>query len=206
MLFNGLLAGDYPVGTDLNIERLTREFSLPSAALRVALARMAESGLVQRSGLDYRVAPPWTPRELADLMDARLVIEPEMTALACRRAAPDFLAELTAAHEDLILAAAGERPNAHRFWAADERFHRVIARHCGNRPLGSAYTALGGHVQHFRLYGARGFSDAELAIAEHADILAAMRAGDEPAARSAMCAHVDRVRHHALADRAAARP
>ncbi|MGO4492808.1 GntR family transcriptional regulator, partial [Arthrobacter sp. 2YAF22_2] len=149
----------------------------------------------------YRVAPLFTPDELADLMDARLVIEPANALMACRRADKDLTAQLAHAIADLKAAPRGPSFAEFRsYWEADERFHRLIATHANNQFLLSAYNALGGQVQRFRFFGGLGVTDADFAIAEHTEILHAFEAGDAELARAKMVAHIEGVKQRSQHD------
>ena len=64
----------------------------------------------------------------------------------------------------------------------------------------AAYTALGGQVQRFRLFGGVGITDADQAIAEHQAVLDALASGDPEQAAAAMADHVHKVRARAIAD------
>jgi len=194
-----------PAGSSLNIDKLARDLSVSQTPIREALARLESTGLVRRAALKgYHVAPLYTERELADLMDARAVIEPENTFLACTRASSSLIADLADSIEDLETIA--KSPNSteyHSYWEADERFHNLIAQHSENRFLQSAYESLGGHVQRFRLFGALGVTDAEFAIAEHRDILTAFEKGNAERARQAMATHIANVKQRTHSDREA---
>ena len=197
-LVDGRLAADSP----LNIDALAREMDISQTPIREALARLESTGLVVRAALrGYRVAPLFTEEELTELMEARELLEPENAFRACGLATSDLLDQLEKSIDDLRNAPVDGAGNSIRpYWEADERFHRIIAEHAGNRFLLAAYTALGGHVQRFRLFGGLGVSDAGPAISEHATILQAMRAGDAELARTAMHDHICGVRQRSIED------
>lgn len=197
-LVDGRLAADSP----LNIDALAREMDISQTPIREALARLESTGLVVRVALrGYRVAPLFTEDELTELMEARELLEPENAFRACGLATSDLLDQLEKSIDDLRNAPVDGAGNSIRpYWEADERFHRIIAEHAGNRFLLAAYSALGGHVQRFRLFGGLGVSDAGPAIAEHATILEAMRAGDAELARRAMRDHICGVRQRSIED------
>lgn len=197
-LVDGRLAADSP----LNIDALAREMQISQTPIREALARLESTGLVVRAALrGYRVAPLFTTAELTELMEARELLEPENAFRACGLASKELLEQLEQSITDLRNAPVdGEGESIRLYWEADERFHRLIAENAGNRFLLSAYKALGGHVQRFRLFGGRVVSDAAHAIAEHGIILAAMRAGDAELARKSMHDHICGVRLRSIAD------
>ena len=200
-----LIDGDLPAGSPLNIDALSRELQVSPTPIREALARLEATGLVTRAALrGYQVSPLFSPRELSDLMDARGAIEPVLAGLACARSTPALLGELDAAIADLSAAASERAPGElHTYWEADHRFHVLIAQHADNRFLESAYEALGGHVQRFRLFSELGLTDIEYAVAEHTRILDAFRRGSVEEARERMAEHIAQVKSRALHDREA---
>jgi DNA-binding GntR family transcriptional regulator len=170
--------------------------------VREALARLEHTGMVRRVALKgYRVAPMFTQEDFAELMEARLAIEPVNARLACARLTPRDHAALAEAVADLKKARRGPSFAEFRdYLEADERFHRLIAEQTGNQFMVAAYSALGGQVQRFRLFGGVGITDAEQAIAEHQSVLDAFSSGDPEKAAAAMAEHVRNVRGRAIAD------
>jgi len=201
-LLIALMDGRLEAGTPVSIDGMARELNVSPTPVREALARLEATGMVRRMALrGYRVAPLFTPDELADLMDARLVIEPANAAMACRQADRRLTVQLAQAIADLKAAPRGPSFSEFRsYWEADERFHRLIAEHADNQFLLSAYNALGGQVQRFRFFGGLGVTDAEFAIAEHTEILRAFESGDAELARRQMIAHIEGVKQRARHD------
>jgi DNA-binding GntR family transcriptional regulator len=195
-LLSALMDGRLEAGSPVSIDGMARELNVSPTPVREALARLEATGMVRRTALrGYRVAPLLTPDELADLMDARLVIEPANAFMACRRAADGLIGELAQAIDDLKSAPRGPSFAEFRaYWEADERFHRLVALYADNQFLLSAYDALGGQVQRFRFFGGLGITDADFAIAEHTQILQAFKTGDPERARDAMIVHIQGVK------------
>jgi DNA-binding GntR family transcriptional regulator len=186
----------------VSIDGTARELDVSPTPVREALARLEHTGMVRRVALKgYRVAPVFTQEDFAELMEARLAIEPVNARLACERINQSGLAELEQAVEDLKSAPRG--PSFAEFkdyLEADERFHQLIARQTGNQFMEAAYAALGGQVQRFRLFGGVGITDADHAIAEHQAVLDAVSTGDPGKAAAAMAEHIRKVRSRAIAD------
>ena len=198
-LVDGRLEADEP----LNIDALARTMQVSPTPIREALARLEATGLVVRAALKgYRVAPLFTVAEVTELMDARLLLEPENAFLACSRPNGTLVSELDRSIREVRDSRTGASGTIRPYWEADERFHRLIAESAGNRFLLSAYTALGGHVQRFRLFGGHGVSDADYAMAEHEQTLEAFRSGDANAARERMQRHIESVKRRAIDDEA----
>lgn len=201
-LLAALMDGRLEPGTAISIDGTARELDVSPTPVREALARLEHTGMVRRVALKgYRVAPVYTREDFAELMEARLAIEPVNARLACARLTPEHLAELATAVEDLKKAPRGPSFAEYRdYLEADERFHRLIAERTDNQFMVAAYAALGGQVQRFRLFGGVGITDAELAIAEHQSVLNALASGDPEKAAQAMAEHVQMVRGRAIAD------
>ena len=139
-LRQGILNGDYAYGERLPAERdLAQHFGASRSTVREALRRLEETNLVARrigSGTfvsyrptigDAQVAEITSPLEL---IEVRLVIEPQMTRLAVANATArdlDRMAEALARVE-----AAGD--DREEFSQADEQFHLLLAE-CTRNPL-----------------------------------------------------------------------
>ncbi|MFJ6538601.1 GntR family transcriptional regulator [Paenarthrobacter sp. NPDC091711] len=201
-LLEWLMDGRLEPGAAVSIDGMARELDVSPTPVREALARLEHTGMVRRVALKgYRVAPVFTREDFAELMEARLSIEPVNARLACTRMTPDGLDALKQAVEDLKTAPRGGSFAEYRsYLEADERFHQLIAAQANNQFLLAAYNTLGGQIQRFRLFGGVGITDAEQAIAEHEAVLNAMTSGDPERAAAMMVDHVEKVRGRAMAD------
>lgn len=201
-LLASLMDGRLAPGAVVSIDGTARDLDVSPTPVREALARLEHTGMVRRVALKgYRVAPVFTREDFAELMEARLAIEPVNARLACERISRNGLLQLERAVEDLESAPRG--PSFAEFkdyLEADERFHQLIAQESGNQFMEAAYSALGGQIQRFRLFGGVGITDAESAIAEHRAVLDALLSGDADTAEAAMAEHIRQVRSRAIAD------
>jgi DNA-binding FadR family transcriptional regulator len=119
--------------------------------------------------------------------EARRVVEPATAELAAGRAGADALERLEALNDEMRAASGDD----HRFMGADTAFHMVVAATAGN-PL------LEEMAERIRLVLARALevlpdSPAwhQRSVAQHADLLAALRAGDGPGAACAAARHLE---------------
>lgn len=201
-LMASLIDGRFEAGAGISIDGIARELEVSPTPVREALARLEHTGMVRRVALrGYKVAPLFTPKELEQLVDARLVIEPVNAERACGHSTPELYKELEQTIEALRSSPTGTSYAEFRdYWKADEDFHRLIAEHADNPFILSAYNTLGGQVQRFRFFAGLGVSDAESAIAEHTKILDAFAAGDPAAARKAMVEHLNGVKQRSIQD------
>lgn len=197
-----LIDGQFLPDATLSIDGVARTLNVSATPVREALARLEHTGMVRRVALrGYRVAPLATAGELAQLMDARLVIESVNAEWACQRTNANVNAQLRASIDRLRAAPTGASYAEFReYWKADEDFHRLIAENAGNPFILTAYDTLGGQAQRFRYFSDLGVTDADFAIAEHSKILDAFLAGNPEDARLAMVEHLNGVRHRAVRD------
>lgn len=206
MILAYLMDGNLPAGAPISIDGMARALDVSPTPVREALARLEATGLVSRVALrGYRVAPRLSADELAQLMDARRVIETANASLAAERATKKLSDGLERALADMRRAPLGPTFAQFRaYWEADERFHRLIAEHTGNRFLLAAYQALGGQVQRFRYFAGVGVTDAAAATAEHAAVLEAIAQRDPRLAAERMDTHIRNAKERALASLEAA--
>lgn len=202
-LLEQILEGGRAAGSALNIGALSRELDVSQTPLREALARLEHTGLVIREALKgYRVADALTDREVAKLMDARLVLEPALTLQAGLRTTPEFLDDLRATIDDLDAASSAADVDSdafHHYWASDSAFHRLIAAQSDNPFLEQAYLALGGQMQRFRLFTKRGRTGVRDAAREHRTILDALERRDAEGAAEVMRQHLADAKARVLA-------
>jgi DNA-binding GntR family transcriptional regulator len=177
--------------------------------VREAMVQLERTGLVTREALKgYRVAPPLDERQLAELFDARLLLETEAARLAS--AHPEgLIAELREAHvvhrerADRVVKAMrrGTPPVAlvHAYFDADAAFHRVMFRGADNRYLLSMYEGLGALTHRMRQAAVRGVDDVEEAHEEHGRVIAAFES-DPARAAEMMREHIVNVRARSLTE------
>jgi len=206
--------GDFVIGARLPAERdLAEQLQVSRASVREALIALEIEGYVDvRVGSGVFVcAPP--PRQASvarhpegvhthanintntndispfELLEARLLLEPECAALATQKASPEQL--------DAIAATCAALPTAVTDMPLqyDIAFHAAIAAACGNAALASA-------IAHLRMLSdvnpvfsrlnQHMVTDAVWVLAhqEHERIVAAMRARDSTRARHAMRDHL----------------
>lgn len=205
-----LAEGGYEVQDRLPPEReLAARLDMSRETLRHALDVLEAEGLVWRhvgQGTFLGSRPVQRGAALpllvemgspADLMDARLLLEPEVAAAAAQAATPAQVAGLREA------AAAGRAATGlHACEAADRRFHAALGRASGNPVLASFLEVLSGtrirarwQREWNRTYGQIGEATFRGAHSDHhMDIVEAVARHDPGAARTAMRRHLEAIR------------
>jgi len=193
-IFARIMSLEIEPGSRISIDAVARQLGVSQTPIREALTRLESEGLVIKTHLvGYSAAPQMTPAELAELYELRLLLEP-FVVRKCTLTMPetmiDHLAGLCAEMEVL---SHREDLNAYaQFAQIDMAFHDQLAASAGNGLVVDALARLHTHVHLFRLvFNARA---TDTAVAEHAAILAAIRARDPEAAERAMRTHIEQSR------------
>jgi DNA-binding FadR family transcriptional regulator len=204
---HALLPGDR-LGTE---QQLAQEFGVSRPTLREGLRLLASSHLVRASrGPGGGIFVANTPNDgigrnlsesiqtmldtatvtLDELLDARVALEVPLAGLAARNATDETVRDLRAA----IAAAEGLQPAEEGFRKADTRFHQIIGATAGSELL-RAFTSWILEVLQPSLIDTIGeMMEAELILAQHRDILRAVRRHQPASAERAMHRHLDYVR------------
>ncbi|MDQ0963325.1 GntR family transcriptional repressor for pyruvate dehydrogenase complex [Streptomyces sp. B4I13] len=200
-----ILSGEFAEGTPLPPERqLVEQTGLSRATVREALRILEVERLVEiRPGRGGGAFVHRPGREslantvqlvirgqqirLEALHETREAIEPACAALAAGRRTEQDLADLDAAHAELVDAGDDIR----RFLRANVRWHNAVARAGGNELLIGFLSALSESI--YAATNLERFMDTrirEVTAQAHAKITEAIRSGDAAAARRRMSRHV----------------
>lgn len=188
----------------LPVERvLCNELDVSRTTVREALATLMQLGIVETRGkgrygslvgarayLASRERMRRSETELVDHpLEARLVLEPTIAALAAERASQEDLAEIDRWLTLMRETAVNEQDNV----KYDSAFHAAVARATGNPTLVFLINALTDALAESRRLSFRPAPAAMVAIEGHAAVLAALTARDSQAAAKAMKRHLDDV-------------
>jgi DNA-binding FadR family transcriptional regulator len=200
-----ILAGDLPAGHKLPSEaELIEEFGVSRTVVREAVTRLRAEGLVETfhgRGSFVLTVPESTSftvestairshQDVLDMIDFRLGIETEAAALAAARLDAAGRTAIQSALDAFVAAAPEDAVEA------DFRFHRAIATAGNNRFYVDLLDSLGPMMimlPRMRLGEDYSLTDAghvDRVRAEHANIVAAILAGDPAAASAAMRVHL----------------
>lgn len=123
-----------------------------------------------------------------ELMEARVLVEPELAARAAARATPEDIEELTRTQRLME----ENKENIELFVQYDVDFHQIIYRMAGNRVLSMVFSVLHQSIRNLMIATAPRVSP-ERPISFHDSILDAIRDRDASAAREQMRAHLTHV-------------
>lgn len=180
-------------GLFVNEQTLADMIGIGRMPVHQAVQRLKADGLldvIARKGIVIRMT---SFKELIELLEARLVVEPGIAALAAERAGAAQLKALRAMlaqSRDYL----DQKVNRRHFMALDRAFHAAIADAAGNAMLAEAQRPLherSNRVWLVRVWGPDGLKDTQR---EHEAILSAIAGKRPEAARKAMAGHLEGLR------------
>jgi DNA-binding GntR family transcriptional regulator len=187
-----IITGELAPGELYAVGSFASRLGVSVTPVREALGDLALLGLVEVIRNRGFVVPPLTEHDLDEIFQVRLLLEaPAMEQAAGRVPAADLSACAALVEQGKEAAAAGD---LRLFLEADREFHLRLVGSLGNQRL---VAILGQLRDQTRLYGLRGLADAgRLAVAadEHAQLLAAIAAGEGPRARAVVTQHLQHTR------------
>ncbi|MGJ7524822.1 GntR family transcriptional regulator [Variovorax sp. GB1P17] len=184
-------------GAFLNELALSELLGIGRMPVHQAVHRLQSEGLVEvipRKGLVIR---PDSLKDMLSLLEARLAMEPNITALAAERATKEQVAALKKlVMESKKIVSQSERLS---FMKLDRAFHGLIADAAGNKILADAQRPL--HERSELIWHLRVMKEDGLVINqhEHMNIFSAIAEHDGNAARKAMEEHLHSLHNRILA-------
>ncbi|WP_129838886.1 FCD domain-containing protein [Streptomyces sp. RFCAC02] len=193
-----ITSGAWPVGSRIPTEpELVERLGVARNTVREAIRALAHNGLLdirqgsgtyvtatsELAGVMLRRFQDAEPRDVAELRSALEAQAARLAAQRCDEADVRHLEALLARREE-----AWEAGEAERFVEADASFHMAVVKASRNEVLSALYADLGGVVRAF-LRRNVGTELRMTAYADHAGLVAAIRAADAAAAGREAGAH-----------------
>lgn len=183
-----ILTGELADGAHLDEVRLATRFDVSRTPLREALQTLSASGLVEL--IPNRGAFVRNPgiQEMVEMFEVMAELEGMCGRLAARRVSDAALAEIddaAARCEDALA-----QGDSDEYYRRNERFHQLLYAASGNGFLAKEALRLQKRLQPYRRMQLRVRGRMPQSMAEHRDILDAIRAGDPGRAERALRAHV----------------
>ena len=196
-----IIDGRYAPGARITEQHLAAEFNSSRTPVREAMRQLVADGFVLFKPNSGSVVRQWSPQEVREIFEARVLIESEVAAQAATRITPQQVEELVQIQDRIeAMPAAGSAATTARIGKLNREFHRTIAQASQNdRLLAMLAQAIEVPIvqQTFRRYSreqlARSFS-------HHRELIAAFRAGDAAWARSVMSSHIHSAKHTVLGE------
>ena len=185
-----LMSGFYAPGAKLREEHIAEEMQVSRTPVRVALQRLVDDGLLVAEARGATVAG-WTPWDVAEVFELRMLLEPHAAGLAAEHATPDQVAELDTLNDEMFsLARSTDDDRVARIQAINNRFHHLIVEAASSGRLKSMlqnFIDTPIMIGSFYFYSEQDILDS---VEHHRQVTQAIRARDRLFAQQAMAYHL----------------
>jgi DNA-binding GntR family transcriptional regulator len=188
-LYEDILTGRIPGGTELNEVNVSSQFEVSRTPVREALRRLVSAGLLTVLRNRRTVVVQMSRKDIQETFEVRQLLEARAARLAAGRVPVERLTELRR------LARQSE-PRDDPLWQEAERafdaaLHQAVADSCGNDRLRQEILRYDTIIRLVRQRANRNLRHLQTSHHEHLAILAALEVGDPAAAEVAMAHHID---------------
>ncbi len=190
-----IISGELRPGERLRERALSEEFGVSRVPVREAILVLEQQRLLRTEPRVGATVTDLTGRDVAELFDVRLALEPLTAALAARSHTEQDIAQLESDHARAVEASRDRDARAGSLANAD--FHLSLLRAAHSELLWQAAGPL--HPQIQRLFRQTITEHEQALCADHGQILAAVLAGDEELAAFWARRHVEQTRERSIA-------
>lgn len=181
-LCDAIVDGTLAPGESLHDGELCGWLGLSRTPVRDALSRLRDEGLVEMAPQRFTRVAPMTVRDVHEVVPLLAAVHGLATELAVPRLGGADVARLRG-HNEAYVSALRER-DGRQAYAADERFHAVFVRSCGNPEIARVLARLTPRLQRVEVLAAADLPGGR-SVAEHEAIVTRAESGDAAAAASA---------------------
>ena len=183
-------------GQELSEAGLSELYGFGKGPIRQALSRLAQESFILPRARRGHVVIPVTLKDVRDLFDWRLIIEPAAAALACGKVDHERLLALDArCAEGFTL---GDIESEARFVKANNSFHMEIARAAGNVRLSSSLCQNMDEMTRLMHLAHQLHERREAQRQEHSELIEALVNNDPEAARRCSAKHIQNTRANVI--------
>lgn len=184
-----ILSGEFAGGAWLRENELANQLGISRTPVREALGRLVADGLARHEPNRGVRVGEWTPKDLNEIYDLRVLLEPHGTGMAALNPTTD-VALLDKLALEMTLIAGDSHPDFGRLTELNNTFHSTLIQYSGNERLKAVVASIVQVPlvrQTFALY-----NQAELgrSMAHHREIVSAVEAGDAQWAEAVMRSHL----------------
>lgn len=177
-------------GTEVTETQLTRRYRLGKASIRAALARLGQEGFVRAMPRRGYIVVPVTVRDVHELFEFRLLLEPVTVRMAAGRLTPETRRRLEKLCDDDVATGLA-------FNRCNSEFHVTIATIGGNRRMAETLHQLLAQMERLFLLRYPPLDNRQ-GLEEHRRVLEALSRGDGEAAATIATNHIESARRKVL--------
>ena len=175
-------------GQRLTEAAVARDLGVGKTPAREALRRLVLEGLARVRPRRGYVAAPITLRDVQELFDLRLLVEPAAAAMAAGNLEASSRAHLKKLSQ--VGYDRGGRGTVRRFVRTNTEFHEQIARLSGNHRIGKLMVQLLSESERLINFGVLSHPQSDRTVDEHVRLYEALAAGNALSARRIAEEHV----------------
>lgn len=180
-----ILVGDLMEGTKLSEQQMAASLGVSATPVREAFRMLATEGLVRIEPWKGAVVQGFTEADTLEAVQCREALECQALRLVF-----DQLTEEDFQHIEGLVDLARSTSSHSEFVRLSSSIHDVWIHGCKNRRLAAMMQQLDDVLLHDRNVSSVNADRTQQIIAEHTEILAALRAHDLPRATTALTAHI----------------
>jgi DNA-binding GntR family transcriptional regulator len=184
-----IMSADLPPGATVNEQAIAEVLGISRTPVREAIRKLEQEGLVMRYPNRGALVTQLSMKDVIEIWQLREILEPVACRLAAGRIDLTALAGIEKVIRELHEAGGQDYESHHR---SDLELHRLILDAAGNATLRQVVEMLNERIVQVRIVNSP--SRFQKSVAEHLDIVTALRAGDGPAGAEAMRRHLANAR------------
>ena len=189
-LLHSIFSGEIPGGARLIEQDIAEKLNISRAPVREALREIAAMGLVELRPNRGAVVCPFNAESVRGIYRVRMALESDAASLAAGKIPAAESAACERIFEDLLINRATTHAWSERAIESDEKFHEMIAAHCGVSRLAMEIRRYKLLVLEIRQALGGRYKFQEEAIHQHVAIMEALRSGSGEGAAEAMRQHI----------------
>ena len=183
-----ITGGELPPGARLNERLLCERLGVSRTPLREAIKRLAAERLVDLSPNRGARVVALSREDVIHLFELMGALEGLAGELAARRRTARELDAIRASHFEML--AAHARRDLPAYYRLNREVHEAIAACARNPALAETYHAVNARIQNLRFRSNFNRDKWDTAVREHQRMIDALEAGDGPALRAVLEAHL----------------
>ena len=183
-----IVAGDLAPGQRISEREIGEQLDgLSRTPLREAFKMLAAEGLVTISPNRGASVTALSMAEVEDTIELLIGLEGIAALAACEHISEAQFAEIDELHQRMAAAYRGEQ--LMEYFELNQAIHQRIVDGAGNHVLSRIYAAECARIRRYRYAGNRRHERWERALAEHQQLLGALKERNGPLLRELLCAH-----------------
>ena len=191
LIWNAIASGEYKAGDSLREEELAVTAGVSRTPVREALRRLDAEGLVELLPNRGAKVAGWSPQDLDEIFDLRVLLESYGARIAAHTIADGELAELRDLCEAMeVEVNRSQRVRYEVITDLNNSFHRAILKATGNRRLVAVSAAVVQRALVARTFHLYSPDELRRSCAGHRELVAALACHDGDWAESTMRAHL----------------